>query len=158
MPFSVSSRALALFAAALLLASAASYYVSTEFSPTASGCSGYDPEVRIMSFNNRTYCGDMVSVTGPWMLVNNTTDAWAEPTANVTLFGYAFELAPLQEGEVGGILVSITEPGGAQYHGWLRFGGPVGATISSWFTTDNESGVWEPGFNADVTLLVEAGA
>jgi hypothetical protein len=112
----------------------------------------------MMTFGNRTYCGQTVSVEGPEVLVNSTTWTYQGPTMNTAFLGFAFTLTSVSAGLNGWLNVTIIEPNGTSYHGGPFFGGPYPAAPDRWFTPDEEAGVYEPGFMANVTLLVEVGA
>jgi hypothetical protein len=124
------------------------------------GCYAQAFGVEMMTFNNRTYCGETVSVAGPWSLVNNTTWTYRGTTTNATFLGFAFSLIPWSRGEVGLLNVTVTEPSGTTYHAVKAFGGVYipNYNLTTWFAPDHESGIYEPSFLENVTLLVEVGA
>ncbi|MGA7649997.1 MAG: hypothetical protein ACLP8V_02035 [Thermoplasmata archaeon] len=84
---------------------------------------------------------------------------WTGQAMSTVISSFTFDLAVFSCGEVGGTVVSVTEPNGTTYNGGTGFGGPATPRIgSSWFTPDYEAGIYQFNFSdSNVTLFVETG-
>lgn len=169
MPRQIGPRAVALFSVAVILAAGASFYVNTEFPTNTDHCvtpHTFGADV-MMTFQNRTYCGETLSVGSPVYpgdIVNGSTYLLYGPTTSVQFLGYGFAFHTEYTWVSSWLNVTISEPNGTVLHGgpgWenngpLPRGGPWARP--TWFAPDNESGVYESTFLANVTVLVEVGA
>lgn len=153
MPFPVAPRVLVVVVAATLLSIGASLYIQTEFPGGTHRCYAQTFGVVIMTFDNRTYCGETVSVQPPPTQCPPSTG----PTITVGFWGYTFALEVKGECLVGAVSVNVTEPNGSVFQGGPYFGDLSGQLRTTWFTPDNEAGVYEPYYLANVTLLVAVG-
>jgi hypothetical protein len=118
------------------------------------GCYAQTFGVEMMTFNNRTYCGETIDVQPPPTQCPPSTG----PTTTVGFWNFTFGLETKGECESGALAVTVTEPNGTTFQGGPYFGTVVGFFWTTWFTPDQEAGVYEPSYLANVTLLVEVGA
>ena len=128
---------------------------------TSPSCSTYESGTE--SINGHVYYCETIDLSGtllecPW----NPNGSWFGPATTVALWPYVFHLAPYQCYEVGGTVVSVTEPNGTTFFGETRFGGPAGFSRTTWFASDNETGIYQASFPGNitsnpVTLFLEEG-
>ena len=161
-------KALASLIVVSVLGAGGLYYTATELAPSSPGCPEYVPGVLLMSFNNRTYCGEAISVdVETWTSVGTSGLEHRGNTTNVSFLGFEFSITPWNYGIAESILnTTVVEPNGTTYHGGPFWTGVASWYSNSWFTPDNRSGVYAvpsdgihaPAYpTATVDLLVEAG-
>lgn len=166
MPYTARTQAAVLACAAVILVAGISYYMISQFPATPGRCSARDTfGVNVtMTFYNRTYCGEKVGVENqPLVAVGNSGIVYHGPTTYSTFLGFGFLVTPWYDVGVTWLNTTITEPNGAIHHGGPYWTGVVGDYSNTWFTPDNESGVYAtmPSENAPVAavvVLVEVGA
>jgi hypothetical protein len=158
MPGQLSPRALAVVVVVLVVLASLALGFEMAFPQSAQRCYAQTLGVEMMTFGNRTYCGESVDLGGSWTSVNNTTGLGRGTVANASFLGFAFSLVPWKAGISGWLNVTIVEPNGTAFHGRLIFGSCNGCVWNTWFTPDNESGVYGPRGLIDDMLLVEVGA
>ena len=155
MPGPLSPRALTAVILVLIVGAGAWFGYETAFPRPVQSCYAQTLGVEMMTFNNQTYCGETVDAQGP--VATPPTQISRGPTTIAVFLGFVFNVTAVSADLVGGLDVAITEPNGTTFHGGLVFGGPL-STNTNWFTPNRESGIYEPSFLENVTLLVEVGA
>ena len=168
-------RPVVIVVAAVVLASVGSCYVTATF-PAGSKtypdapdrCAGnrtYGID-GMVTFDNRSYCDRAISVDETTS-ISSGMDRYGNTTSE-SFLGFSFSITPWLYDMAGfGLNTTVAEPTGGVFQGGPYWTEVRGGYSDSWFTPDNESGVYAvagpgqvppPYPLATVLLLVEAGA
>ena len=150
----LTARAMAIVVGAILVAAGASFFILSEFPTSGNRCNSQTRGLAMLTFNGRTYCSRTMTVGAP---VSDANGTGSGPVTNESFLGFGFSFCSVVWGDNGGLAVTITEPNGTSFFGGPYFTSVRGELSTTWFTPDNESGVYEPGFLANASLLVEVG-
>lgn len=144
MPGQLSPRAWAEWVVVLVVAAGAVLALEVTQPQCVHICSTPTLGGETMTINNRTYWAESISVDDyTWIPVNGTLYTTRGNTTNATFFGFDFSLSYWQVGFGASFLnTTIVEPFGTAYHGGPFWTGESGVYSNTWFTPDNQSGVY----------------
>lgn len=159
-------------ACALVIVIAVGSYCALEIVPaTLDRCTGRPmpgANQTIVSFNNRTYCGQPMNVELVWTFVINATFPILRGPAQFGAFlDYYFLIVPWYTPGESWLNTTIVEPSASVHYGGPYWTGVYGGFSNTWFTPDNQSGVDVVSRTGEtpqspptltVLLLVEVGA